>query len=452
MSDFAGAAKIIYSPEQLADAYLRHYFKGQPITYPINPFQMLLDEGVLFAIRDFGHLEGVYIPAENSDDIATAGINLKRPITRQRFTAAHELCHHFRDADRQICAIGKRTAAEMYADKFASGILMPLGELRAQVGKRSKQGYIEFDDVLEIADFFGVSFEACLFRIAYLIHAIPGDTESKELKKRASKYRPDDRRKEHGYNYASLYEELINSYVHALRLIPNDFVRYVFQNEYIYNDSRMEGIDVTIDAAAEIVTDIRMNRQNSKYCSEENEAYLSIAGHTVMYTDIFAVPTQESCSVFECVSLNRKLFSFFPHPEFGGQTRQSNTLVLGAKFETIDYHEIITELVKLDEELKDVYARRTDLKVSDYIEFAIRLHHKLTIIHPFADGNGRTLRAFLNVLLVRNGLTPVYIKVDDKDEYLAALQIADLSANYAPLYEFFFKAILRTNVNLTRDE
>ena len=74
--------------------------------------------------------------------------------------------------------------------------LMPISELRAQVNKRRNSNRtISMDDVLEIADYFGVSFQTCLFRIAYLIHAIPGNTEANELRKRATKYGPDKERK-----------------------------------------------------------------------------------------------------------------------------------------------------------------------------------------------------------------------------------------------------------------
>lgn len=450
MSNFNSTAKTIDNAEQLAAAYLLHYFRNQEISYPINPFQMLINEGVKFAIRDFGKLEGVYVPALSQGDIPIVGININRPITRQRFTAAHELCHYFRDSEQQICPIGSKSAVEKFADSFASGILMPLGELRLQVRKREKNGYVEFDDILEIADYFGVSFESCLFRIAYFIHAVPGNTEASELKKKIRKYKPDSRRRERGFNNVSLYEGLINSYEHALRLVPNQFMLNVFQNEYVYNDSRMEGVDIDIETAAEIVTDIRLSKQSSKYCSEENEAFLSIAGHTAMYSYIFELPVPERCSVFETVTLHRKLFSCFPHPEFGGQFRQSNTLVLGAKFETIDYKEIIQEMMKIDTKVKFLYEKRSEHSISSYIKTAVQLHHELTVIHPFGDGNGRTLRAFFNVIMVRNKLTPVYIRVEDKDEYVSALAAADRSADYAPLLEFFFRAILRTNVELTR--
>ena len=167
MSDFCRTAKSIDNAETLAARYLEHYYKNRDISYPINPFQMLVDEGVKFAIRHFGKLEGVYIPAQSQDDVPIVGINLNRPITRQRFTAAHELCHFFRDSREQMCPINKKSAIEKFADRFASALLMPLGELKSQVRERAKNGYVQFDDVLEIADYFGVSFEACLFRVAY---------------------------------------------------------------------------------------------------------------------------------------------------------------------------------------------------------------------------------------------------------------------------------------------
>jgi len=107
-------------------------------------------------------------------------------------------------------------------------------------------------------------------------------------------------------------------------------------------------------------------------------------------------------------------------------------------------------MVKLDEIVKNVYFNKTETTISSYIKEAVRLHHQLTVIHPFGDGNGRTLRAFYNIMIVRNSLTPMYIKMEAKNEYVEALEIADKDANYAPLFEFFYKSILRANVDLTR--
>ena len=442
-------AKQYTDSEKMAAAYLVKYYGNQKIEYPINPFQMLKDEGVLFSLMDFKKLEGVYIPASSDDDIPVIGINANRPITRQRFSAVHELCHHFRDADKQIsCPIGSKNQMERFADGFAAAVLMPINELRAQVNKRKNNiGNISFDDVLEIADYFGVSFQACLFRIAYLIHAISGNTEPNELKKRASRYQPDRERKRRHMTYTKVYADLIDSYQEQLAFKPSDHARYVFQNEYIYNDSRMEGLDVTLEQAAEIVTDLRMNMQNSEFCDEESEAYLSIAGHYDMYQEIFAEQNEEKIDAYYLFKLNKLLFSYYPHPEFGGSARQNNTLVLGAKFETVDYREIFDELAKVNAEVKNFFSKKADIPMSEYIKHVVRTHHRITVIHPFPEGNGRTSRAFMNAQLVRAGVTPVYIKVEDKGDYIAALSRADQCGDYDELYEMVLMLIIRTHLD-----
>lgn len=54
-----------------------------------------------------------------------------------------------------------------------------------------------------------------------------------------------------------------------------------------------------------------------------------------------------------------------------------------------------------------------------------RLHAQLERIHPFLDGNGRTGRLVLNLILVRLGFPPAIIFKRDRDRYLQALDQAD---------------------------
>ena len=209
MISFKSRSKYYNDAEEMASAYLSAYYGNSEIEYPISPFKMLNDEKVLFLIRNFNKLEGVYIPAQSGEDVAMVGINANRPITRQRFTAAHELCHHFRDADKQVsCPIGQKNATEKFADQFASALLMPLGELRSKVNEyKDANGNVSFDSVLLIADYFGVSFESCAYRIAYKIHAIEGDTSPEELRRRFRRYKPDNVRKNNGLSYVNLYAD-----------------------------------------------------------------------------------------------------------------------------------------------------------------------------------------------------------------------------------------------------
>lgn len=46
------------------------------------------------------------------------------------------------------------------------------------------------------------------------------------------------------------------------------------------------------------------------------------------------------------------------------------------------------------------------------VEFAAVAHYKLVYIHPFIDGNGRTSRLLMNMILMKNGFPPVSIQVE----------------------------------------
>ena len=57
-------------------------------------------------------------------------------------------------------------------------------------------------------------------------------------------------------------------------------------------------------------------------------------------------------------------------------------------------------------------------------ETAFSAHRRLVDVHPFNDGNGRTARLLMNLLLIRGGFPPVAIRPDDRLAYLRALQDA----------------------------
>jgi Fic family protein len=55
-------------------------------------------------------------------------------------------------------------------------------------------------------------------------------------------------------------------------------------------------------------------------------------------------------------------------------------------------------------------------------EAAIAAHRGLVDIHPFDDGNGRTARLLMNLILLRGGFPPVAVRPQDRPAYVAALQ------------------------------
>ena len=53
---------------------------------------------------------------------------------------------------------------------------------------------------------------------------------------------------------------------------------------------------------------------------------------------------------------------------------------------------------------------------------AFAAHRRLVEIHPFNDGNGRTARLLMNLLLLRGGYPPVAVRPQDRPAYIGALQ------------------------------
>ena len=58
-------------------------------------------------------------------------------------------------------------------------------------------------------------------------------------------------------------------------------------------------------------------------------------------------------------------------------------------------------------------------------EVLAELHNGFERVHPFLDGNGRTGRLVLNMVLVRLGYPPVVILKAQRERYLRAMQRAD---------------------------
>jgi len=77
------------------------------------------------------------------------------------------------------------------------------------------------------------------------------------------------------------------------------------------------------------------------------------------------------------------------------------------------------------------------------IELAAFFHHKFVYIHPFLDGNGRTARLLMNVILMRNGYPFTVLLKVDRPKYLRALSEAD-NGNLIPFANFIANCVERS--------
>jgi hypothetical protein len=77
-------------------------------------------------------------------------------------------------------------------------------------------------------------------------------------------------------------------------------------------------------------------------------------------------------------------------------------------------------------------------------------HYAFVAIHPFPDGNGRVARALSSVFLYRRPSVPLVIFVDQKPQYLDALELAD-GGSFTEFIDFVSDRVIET-MALVRDE
>ena len=123
--------------------------------------------------------------------------------------------------------------------------------------------------------------------------------------------------------------------------------------------------------------------------------------------------------------------------DFAGRLRNGGVRITGANFippNTNKVPDLLDELIE--------FINKNPLQLND-IELATIFHHKLVWIHPFFDGNGRTVRLSMNLILMRCGFPPAIILKNDRKKYYEALNQAN-NGNYQKLMLLMSQALERT--------
>ena len=81
---------------------------------------------------------------------------------------------------------------------------------------------------------------------------------------------------------------------------------------------------------------------------------------------------------------------------------------------------------------------------SDLLEYISFSHLQLAKVHPFLDGNGRCARLVLNYELMKNGLAPVYVLPEERNEYYNTLEEFKVNKDSNPFKEFLLKIEARS--------
>jgi Fic family protein len=94
--------------------------------------------------------------------------------------------------------------------------------------------------------------------------------------------------------------------------------------------------------------------------------------------------------------------------------------------------------------LMSEFIARLHQNTTDPVTQAVEAHFRFVSIHPFVDGNGRTGRLIMNLMLMQSGYPPAIIRKEDRSQYIKHIEKGQLGGSLAEYYQFMYEAIDRS--------
>lgn len=162
---------------------LRKYF-GEDNYSPLDIFSMLNNNEELTVVF-YPMSERISGMSVRDGNVKLIAINSTLTYGRQRFTAAHELCHLFLHNNFKSIVCSKdidqnRDPYEKEADMFASYFLAPYESLKEFISNKLKKekNQLDVNDVIRIEQYYGLSRQAALYRLKNDGYLSSKDTEN----------------------------------------------------------------------------------------------------------------------------------------------------------------------------------------------------------------------------------------------------------------------------------
>ena len=151
------------------------------------------------------------------------------------------------------------------------------------------------------------------------------------------------------------------------------------------------------------------------------------ANVAAMEIAVAASTASRSFSLEDLLGIHRTLMSHSRTPQLAGTIRENQNWIGGSPYTPIGSQFVPPPPEHLEELLGDLIAYVNSDEHPPLLQAALA-HAQFETIHPFGDGNGRTGRALIHVVLARRGLAPRFVPpvsvvlARRRDQYISHLQ------------------------------
>jgi len=224
--------------------------------------------------------------------------------------------------------------------------------------------------------------------------------------------------------------------LNSFRPLPLSAVRKLreqFEVEMTYNSNAIEGNSLTLKETHLVINEGITIK--GKPLKDHIEAKTHKEALDYLYE---LIEKEKKISISETlIKLFHQIVTEDIDKEWAGKYRNSLVLIGGADYkppEAIDVPKMMADLID--------WVRDNKNKLH-LVELAAILHYKLVAIHPFFDGNGRTARLIMNVVLMKLGYPLAIILKNDRKRYYNVLSKAD-KGDLIPFVRFIAQAVERS--------
>ena len=200
--------------------------------------------------------------------------------------------------------------------------------------------------------------------------------------------------------------------------------------EWTYNSNAIEGNTITLQETRVIILDgITAGGKSLR------EHFETLNHHEAILALEQMVRTDYRLNAADILRIHGLVLQRI-EKEFAGRYRNGGVRIIGANFTP-------PNALKVDYLMEELIAWVNEKNNIPIVVKAAIFHHRMVWIHPFFDGNGRTVRLIFNLILMSAGYPPAIILKQDRKKYYDALNKAN-QGNYEKLLLLILQALERS--------
>jgi Fic family protein len=205
-----------------------------------------------------------------------------------------------------------------------------------------------------------------------------------------------------------------------------------------YTTNALEGNSLTLTETKVLLEDgITVGGKPIKDCYEAT-------GHAAAFDYMLSIANADELNITE-ETIQRLHFLFYSgiDSDKAGKYRNHQVIITGTEYLPPEAKDVPQLMKNFIEELNN------NMNVLDPVLLAAFAHRRLVDIHPFSDGNGRTARLLMNLILVNKEYCIISIPPVLRHDYISALQIAQRIKSPSDLP--FNKLIVECEIEAQKD-